>query len=174
MVIFLDKSLIPGKIMAAGLVSMNRGPCFIQAGGEMRTKNLVKVTCLLNISQLGPLLKLEPRYFISEVSQLVCCTLAQVLLWAGGEMRTKHPGRHHTQDAQGRPYHAPYLNHTCRKQLLKLCWSRKWLRATVSTLSHPENLGARSKPCLTKNIYVSFVMDGTCAALDLRLCNVGL
>ena len=120
----------------------------LQAGGEMRTKNLVKVTCLLNISQLGPLLKLEPRYFISEVSQLVCCTLAQVLLWAGGEMRTKHPGRHHTQDAQGRPYHAPYLNHTCRKQLLKLWWSRKWLRATVSTLSHPENLGARSKPCL--------------------------
>lgn len=41
------------------------------------------------------------------------------------------------------------------------------MRATVSTLSHPENLGARSKPCLTKNIYVSFVMDGTCAALDL-------
>ena len=29
LVIFLDKSLIPGKIMAAGLVSMNRGPCFI-------------------------------------------------------------------------------------------------------------------------------------------------
>ena len=56
MVIFLDKSLIPGKIMAAGLVSMNRGPCFIQAGGEMRTKNLVKVPCLLNIVQLGSLL----------------------------------------------------------------------------------------------------------------------
>ena len=28
LVIFLDKSLIPGKIMAAGLVSLNRGPGF--------------------------------------------------------------------------------------------------------------------------------------------------
>ena len=77
-----------------------------------------------------------------------------LIMGGWGEMTTKHPGRHHTQDAQG--HVPPYLNRTRR------CRAENGCTGNGFNIKPSGKSWGKAEPVL-KNIYVSFVMDASLA-----------